>query len=89
MHGQELIHTFVIFLQTFHDFMKDVNVYVQMLVNNIRLHPNPEATAYLRLLGNEIGYIKTSEMREMAGTLFMYYHVFMRILPGKVRSLVV
>ncbi|XP_053192306.1 apolipoprotein B-100 [Scomber japonicus] len=72
--------------ETFHDFMKDVNVYVQMLVNNIRLHPNPEATAYLRLLGNEIGYIKTSEMREMAGTLFMYYHVFMRILPGKAFS---
>lgn len=64
--------------------MKDVNVHVQTLVNYIREHPNPEATAYLRLLGNEIGYMKTSEMTEMAGTLFMYFHVFTRVLPYKV-----
>uniref|UniRef100_A0A3B3UV28 Apolipoprotein B n=1 Tax=Poecilia latipinna TaxID=48699 RepID=A0A3B3UV28_9TELE len=45
----------------------------------------PEATAFLRLLGDEIGYMKMSEMRKMFKTLFMYYHVFIRELPAQVR----
>lgn len=44
--------------------------------------------AYLRLLGNEIGYMKTSDMRKMVESLLMYYHVFIRILPAQVRSTV-
>uniref|UniRef100_A0A3B5BD93 Apolipoprotein B-100-like n=1 Tax=Stegastes partitus TaxID=144197 RepID=A0A3B5BD93_9TELE len=48
----------------------------QKLMNDLRFSPRPEATAYLRLLGNEIGYMKTTEMRKMAETLFMYYHAF-------------
>lgn len=64
--------------------MEDIKNSARQLMDHIRFSPAPEAIAYLRLLGNEIGYMKTSEMRKMAETLFMYYHVFFRILPAQV-----
>uniref|UniRef100_A0A3B4VLD7 Apolipoprotein B n=1 Tax=Seriola dumerili TaxID=41447 RepID=A0A3B4VLD7_SERDU len=36
------------------------------LMDDVHFSQAPEAIAYLRLLGNEIGYLKTSEMRKMA-----------------------
>uniref|UniRef100_A0A3B4FGW7 Apolipoprotein Ba n=1 Tax=Pundamilia nyererei TaxID=303518 RepID=A0A3B4FGW7_9CICH len=42
---------------------------IQKLVNDVSSSPAPEAAAYLRLLGNEIGYLKTGEMRKMFETL--------------------
>ncbi|KAM3871405.1 apolipoprotein B-100 [Diretmus argenteus] len=65
------------------DFMKDMTDIINKLMDDVRSSPAPEATAYLRLLGNEIGYIKTSEMTQMAETLSMYYHTFFRVLPVK------
>uniref|UniRef100_UPI003AAA740B apolipoprotein B-100 n=1 Tax=Centroberyx gerrardi TaxID=166262 RepID=UPI003AAA740B len=65
------------------DLLKDIAYGFNQLMADVRSSPAPEATAYLRLLGNEIGYIKTSEMRQMAETLFMYYHFFFRVLPAK------
>ncbi|KAG7226132.1 hypothetical protein INR49_014226, partial [Caranx melampygus] len=65
------------------DLMEDITNRAQRLMDDIRFSEAPEAIAYLRLLGNEIGYLKTSEMRKMAETLFMYYHVFIRTLPMK------
>ncbi|XP_027134523.1 apolipoprotein B-100 isoform X2 [Larimichthys crocea] len=65
------------------DLLKDITTNIQKLIDDVRMSPSPEAIAFLRLLGNEIGYIKTSEMRKMAETLFMYYHVFVRVLPAQ------
>ncbi|XP_068451587.1 apolipoprotein B-100 [Clinocottus analis] len=65
------------------NLLKDIIKGVQKLMNDMRFSQAPEATAYLRLLGAEIGYMKTSDMRKMAETLFMYYHVFIRVLPAK------
>ncbi|XP_044022340.1 apolipoprotein B-100 isoform X2 [Siniperca chuatsi] len=66
------------------DLLKDITNSVQKLMDDVHFSPAPEAIAYLRLLGNEIGYIKTKEMRKMAETLSMYYHVYIRMLPIKV-----
>nr|XP_033967462.1 apolipoprotein B-100 isoform X2 [Pseudochaenichthys georgianus] len=55
----------------------------QKLMEDVHVSPAPETIAYLRLLGAEIGYMKTKDMRNMAQTLSMYYHVFMRELPVK------
>ncbi|TNN84970.1 Apolipoprotein B-100 [Liparis tanakae] len=65
------------------DLLKDITKNVQKLMNDVRFSPAPEAIAYLRLLGAEIGYMKTSDMRKMSETLFMYYNVFIRVLPAK------
>lgn len=54
-------------------------------MNDVHFSEAPEATAYLRLLGNEIGYLKTTELRKLVETLFMYNNLFIRILPAKVR----
>ncbi|XP_075993729.1 apolipoprotein B-100 [Genypterus blacodes] len=71
------------------DLVKDITDFMNRLVDEIRSSPVPEATAYLRLLGEEIGYIKTSEMKQMAETLFMYYQFFFRILPVQaIRALI-
>ncbi|XP_070836043.1 apolipoprotein B-100 isoform X2 [Chaetodon trifascialis] len=67
-----------------HNLLKDITSSVQKLIEDVSLSQAPEAIAYLRLLGNEIGYMKTSEIRKMAETLSMYYHFFIRILPAKV-----
>ncbi|XP_041827365.1 apolipoprotein B-100 [Melanotaenia boesemani] len=69
--------------QVSEDHLKGITESFQKLVNNVRFSPTPEATAYLRLLGDEIGYLKTSEMRKMFETLFMYYHVYIRVLPAQ------
>ncbi|XP_056282270.1 apolipoprotein B-100 isoform X4 [Pseudoliparis swirei] len=65
------------------DLLKDITTNVQKLMNDVRFSPAPEAIAYLRFLGAEIGYMKTSDMRKMSETLFMYYNVFIRVLPAK------
>ncbi|KAM4625194.1 apolipoprotein B-100 [Polymixia lowei] len=65
------------------DLLKDITDTVNRLVDDVRSSPAPEATAYLRLLGQEIGYMKTSEMRQMAESLFMFYHAFFKTLPAK------
>ncbi|XP_042356872.1 apolipoprotein B-100 isoform X2 [Plectropomus leopardus] len=68
------------------DLLQDITKSVQKLMEGLRFSPTPEAIAYLRLLGAEIGYMKTSDMRKMAETLSMYYIVFTRVLPGKAFS---
>ncbi|XP_069573561.1 apolipoprotein B-100-like [Brachyistius frenatus] len=65
------------------DHLRGLQESFRRLINEVRFSSAPEATAYLQLLGDEIGYLKTSEMRKMAETLFMYYHVFTRTLPAK------
>uniref|UniRef100_A0A3Q2QZW3 Apolipoprotein B n=1 Tax=Fundulus heteroclitus TaxID=8078 RepID=A0A3Q2QZW3_FUNHE len=63
-----------------------VSLNFQKLLHDVRFSAAPEATAVLRLLGDEVGYMKTSEMRTMLETLFMYYQVFIRGLPAQLTS---
>lgn len=87
MHGQELIHTSnsVIFFQVPEDLLKDVADNVRKLMDDVRRSQAPEATAFLRLLGNEIGYMKLGDIQHMIETLSMYFHFYIRILPAQVR----
>ncbi|XP_035465790.2 apolipoprotein B-100 isoform X2 [Scophthalmus maximus] len=62
------------------NLLKDITNNIQKLMNDVRFSQAPEAIAYLRLLGNEIGYLKPSEI---SGTLSMYYQVFTVLLPTK------
>ncbi|XP_036398917.1 apolipoprotein B-100 isoform X2 [Megalops cyprinoides] len=51
------------------------------LVENLRSQDSPEALAYLRIMGTELGYIKTSEIENMAYTVAMYAEIFFKTLP--------
>uniref|UniRef100_A0A8L0DVA8 Apolipoprotein B n=1 Tax=Oncorhynchus mykiss TaxID=8022 RepID=A0A8L0DVA8_ONCMY len=66
------------------DLMRDIGQNFQKLVRELRSQDSPEAMAYLRILENEVGYIKSSEMEHMAQSLAMYSEVFFKIMPLKV-----
>lgn len=67
------------------DFLKDIGQNFQKLVKELRSQDSPEAMAYLRILGNEFGYIKAKEMEQMAQTLFMYSQdILFRLMPARV-----
>ncbi|XP_034715215.1 apolipoprotein B-100 isoform X3 [Etheostoma cragini] len=65
------------------DLLKDITNSIQKLMDDVHFSSAPEAIAYLRLLGAELGYIKTGDMKKMAETLSMYYNVFIKVLPVK------
>jgi len=68
------------------DHLRAISESFQKVLDAVRFSSNPEVTAYLRLLGDEIGYLKNSEMRKMFETFFMYSNLFTRILPAQVRT---
>ncbi|KAK2825862.1 hypothetical protein Q5P01_020076 [Channa striata] len=65
------------------DLLKGITNSFQKLMEGLNSSPVPEVTAYVHLLGSEIGYMKTSDMRKMAETLSIYYDTI-RMLPMKV-----
>ncbi|XP_056219329.1 apolipoprotein B-100-like [Seriola aureovittata] len=54
------------------------------LVRDLQSQESPEAMAYLRIMGAELGYIKGNELKSMADNAMMYADIFMRIIPSKV-----
>ncbi|GAA6228828.1 apolipoprotein B-100-like [Lates japonicus] len=54
------------------------------LVKDLQSQESPEAMAYLRIMGNELGYIKANEMKSMAYNAFMYGEILMKLIPTKV-----
>uniref|UniRef100_A0A3B4BLR2 Vitellogenin domain-containing protein n=1 Tax=Periophthalmus magnuspinnatus TaxID=409849 RepID=A0A3B4BLR2_9GOBI len=58
--------------QTSQNLVKDITQNLKKLVNDLKTSDAPEATVYLRLLGNELGYMKTTEMEEMAYSAAMF-----------------
>jgi hypothetical protein len=68
------------------DLLLDIKNSFNALLHDIGSYPPPEATAYLTLLGREMGYIKSSEVKHMADTLYTYYQTFFKQLPAKVKA---
>ncbi|KAL7389148.1 hypothetical protein ABVT39_027149 [Epinephelus coioides] len=56
------------------------------LVKDLQSQDAPEAMAYLRIMGAELGYIKSSEVKSMASNAIMYADILMKIIPTKVVS---
>ncbi|KAM9338993.1 apolipoprotein B-100-like [Symphorus nematophorus] len=56
------------------------------LVKDLQSQESPEAMAYLRIMGVELGYIKGSELRFIADNAKMYADIFMRTIPAKVMA---
>ncbi|XP_035534608.1 apolipoprotein B-100-like [Morone saxatilis] len=54
------------------------------LVKDLQSQESPEATAYLRIMGTELGYIKGNELKSLAYNAMMYADIFMKIIPTKV-----
>lgn len=54
------------------------------LVKDLQSQESPEALAYLRILGDELGYVKGNELKTIADYAVMRAEMLMKILPSKV-----
>lgn len=48
------------------NFIRDLGQNVNKLVSEMKMAESPEAMVYLRLLGNELGYLTTADMSGLA-----------------------
>lgn len=53
------------------NFIRDLGQNVNKLVNEMKMAESPEAMVYLRLLGNELGYLTTTDMSGLANSAAM------------------
>lgn len=56
-------------------------------MKDLQSQESPEAIAYLRSMGEELGYIKAADLKSMAENAAMFADIFMRVLPSTVASL--
>ncbi len=54
------------------------------LVRDLQSQESPEAMAYLRIMGAELGYIKGNELKYIADNAMMYAGIFMKAIPTQV-----
>ncbi|XP_061609496.1 apolipoprotein Bb, tandem duplicate 1 [Phyllopteryx taeniolatus] len=66
------------------NFMREVGQNLNMLMRKLETSKSPEAMMYLRLFGNELGYLKSSEMGEMAYSAALMIKSMFRMFPTDV-----
>lgn len=68
------------------NLMRDLGRNLNKLVQELKNAESPEATVYLRLLGNELGYLKTKEMEDMVNSATMMFDSMAKMFPTDVRK---
>ncbi|CAB1436575.1 unnamed protein product [Pleuronectes platessa] len=68
--------------QATQDFVRQIGSNLNKLVGELKSAQSPEAMVYMRLLGNELGYLKTNEIQEMAYSATMMIDSMMKMFPG-------
>ncbi|KAK2856131.1 hypothetical protein Q5P01_004866 [Channa striata] len=68
--------------QTSQKLMMEIGNNLKKLVGDLKSLQSPEAIAYLRLLGNELGYLTTKEVQEMAYSVTTMIDSMFRISPS-------
>ncbi|KAI4802408.1 hypothetical protein KUCAC02_020245 [Chaenocephalus aceratus] len=56
------------------------------LVKDLQSQESPEAMAYLKIMGAELGFIKGSELKFIADNAQMYAEIFLKSIPSKVMA---
>lgn len=64
--------------------MKEIEHNLNKLVKELKASQSPEAMVYLKLLGNELGYLRTNEIKDMAYSVALYS--MMKSFPTDVRK---
>ncbi|XP_076612758.1 apolipoprotein Bb, tandem duplicate 1 [Chaetodon auriga] len=67
--------------QASQNLMRDIGRNLNKLVRELKTAQSPEAMVYLRLLGNELGYLRTNEMEEMAYSAAMMIDSMFKMFP--------
>ncbi|XP_040920908.1 apolipoprotein B-100-like [Toxotes jaculatrix] len=68
--------------QASQNLMRDIGHELNKLVRELKTAQSPEAMVYLRLLGNELGYLRTSEITEMAYSAAMMIDSMFKMFPS-------
>lgn len=64
--------------------MREIGRNLNKLVRDLKTQESPEAMVYLRLLGNELGYLKTNEMEKMAYSAGLMIDNVLKMFPTDV-----
>ena len=64
--------------------MREIVRNFNKLVKDLQSQESPEAMAYLRIMGVELGYIKATEMKSIVDSAMLYANIFMRAIPTQV-----
>ncbi|KAK9531435.1 hypothetical protein VZT92_010861 [Zoarces viviparus] len=67
--------------QASQSLMREIGRNLNKLVRELKAAQSPEAMVYLRLLGNELGYLRTNEMEEMAYSAAMMFDSMFKMFP--------
>nr|XP_033504635.1 apolipoprotein B-100-like [Epinephelus lanceolatus] len=67
--------------QASQNLMREIGRNLNKLVRDMKMAESPEAMVYLRLFGNELGYLKTNEMEEMAYSAAMMIDSMFKMFP--------
>uniref|UniRef100_A0A674EIQ0 Apolipoprotein Bb, tandem duplicate 1 n=1 Tax=Salmo trutta TaxID=8032 RepID=A0A674EIQ0_SALTR len=63
------------------NIMREIGRNLNKLVRDLKTQESPEAMVYLRLLGNELGYLKTNEMEKMAYSAGLMIDNVLKMFP--------
>ncbi|XP_069573252.1 apolipoprotein B-100-like [Brachyistius frenatus] len=63
------------------NLVKEIVRNFNKLVKDLQSQETPEAMAYLKIMGVELGYIKNSDLKFMADNAMMYADIILNILP--------
>jgi len=66
--------------------MREIVHNFNKLVKDLQSQESPEATAYLRIMGAELGYIKGSDLKFITENAVMYAGIIKKLIPSKVLS---
>ncbi|KAK2890072.1 hypothetical protein Q8A73_018372 [Channa argus] len=69
------------------NLVKDIFTNFNKLVRELQSQESPETMAYLRIMGEELGYIKGNELKSFADNAMMYAEILMKIIPTRVAKL--
>ncbi|XP_070782434.1 apolipoprotein B-100-like [Enoplosus armatus] len=67
--------------QASQNLMREIGRNLNKLVGELKTTQSPEAMVYLRLLGNELGYLRTNEITEMAYSAAMMTDSMFKMFP--------
>ncbi|XP_077567723.1 apolipoprotein B-100-like [Stigmatopora nigra] len=68
------------------DLLREIARNFNKLVKELQNLDSPEAMAYLKIMGTELGYIKVADIKFFADYAKMYAEIFLKILPTQVVS---
>ncbi|XP_046905494.1 apolipoprotein B-100-like isoform X1 [Hypomesus transpacificus] len=67
--------------QTSQNLVREIGRNINKLVRDLKAQESPEAMVYLRLMGNELGYLKTKDMEEMAYSAALMIDNMVKMFP--------